>query len=150
MDAVAGGLAGDPIEPGDRVCILGFTSVDYTTIDVALVLLGAVSVPLQASAAVAALGPIVAETEPAVIASSVDYLSVAVGLVLTGHAPERLVVFDYQPQVDDHREAVDAARARLAEMADRRRWNCWLTCWNAVRRGPRRRSTPGRTTRWRR
>ena len=115
VGAVAGALAGDPVEPGDRVCILGFTSVDYTTIDVALVLLGAVSVPLQASAAVAALRPIVAETEPAVIASSVDYLSVAVGLVLTGHVPARLVVFDYHRQVDDHREALDAARARLAE-----------------------------------
>lgn len=115
VDAVAAAWAGDPVEPGDRVCVLGFTSVDYATIDLALLLLRAVSVPLQASATVAQLGPIVAETEPTVIASSVDYLSVAVGLVSAGHAPARLVVFDYHSQVDEHREAVAAARALLAD-----------------------------------
>jgi fatty acid CoA ligase FadD9 len=36
-------------------------------------------------------------------------------LVLTGHAPARLVVFDYHAEVDDQREAFDAALARLAE-----------------------------------
>src|ERR1700675_3431957 len=116
--AVASALAGDPehsVRPGDRICVLGFTSVDYTTVDVALVHMGAVSVPLQTSAPVAQLRPIVAETEPSVIATSVDYLADAVELVLTGHAPARLVVFDYHPQVDDQREAFEAARARLAQ-----------------------------------
>ena len=61
------------------------------------------------------LRPIVAETEPSVIAASVDYLDDAVELVLTGQAPARLVVFDYHPQVDDQREALDAARSRLAQ-----------------------------------
>ena len=116
VGAVAAAWAGDPIKPGDRVCMVGFASVDYATVDLALTLLNAVPVPLQANAAVAQLPPVVAETEPTVIAASVDYLSVAVGLVSTEHAPARLVVFDYHPQVDDHREAVDAARARLAEM----------------------------------
>jgi fatty acid CoA ligase FadD9 len=41
------------VAAGDRVCVLGFTSVDYTTIDIALGLIGAVSVPLQTSAAIA-------------------------------------------------------------------------------------------------
>jgi fatty acid CoA ligase FadD9 len=116
--AVASALAGDPehsVRPGDRICVLGFTSVDYTTVDVALVPVGAVSVPLQTSAPVSQLRPIVAETEPSVIATSVDYLADAVELVLTGHAPARLVVFDYHPQVDDQREAFEATRARLAQ-----------------------------------
>ena len=52
------------MRPGDRVCVLGFTSVDYTTVDMALVQIGAVAVPLQTSAPVAQLRPIVAETEP--------------------------------------------------------------------------------------
>jgi fatty acid CoA ligase FadD9 len=118
VGAVATALAGGPsplVRPGDRVCVLGFTSVDYTIIDVALVLMGAVCVPLQTSAPVTQLRPIVAETEPNVIAASVDYLDDAVELVLTGHAPARLVVFDYHPQVDDQRETVDAARSRLAQ-----------------------------------
>jgi fatty acid CoA ligase FadD9 len=105
------------VQPGDRVCILGFTSVDYTTIDIALPRLGAVSVPLQTGAAITQLLPIVAETEPAVIAASVDNLSDAAELVLSGHAPGRLVVFDYHPEVDTHREAVAAVRARLADTA---------------------------------
>ena len=115
VGAIAASVAGDPVRPGDRVCVLGFTSVDYTTIDMALVQMGAVSVPLQTSAPVAQLLPIVAETEPAVIASSVDYLDDAVELVLTGHAPARLVAFDYHPEVDEHREAVEVARTRLAQ-----------------------------------
>ncbi|MCU1700145.1 MAG: thioester reductase-like protein [Mycobacterium sp.] len=111
----AAALADDPVRPGDRVAVLGFTSVDYTTIDMALVQLGAVSVPLQTSAPVAQLRPIVAETGPAVIASSVDYLDDAVELVLTGHTPARLIAFDYHPEVDAQREAVEAARTLLAK-----------------------------------
>ena len=71
--------------------------------------------PLQTSAAVAQLQPIVAETEPTLIASSIDFVDDAVELILTGPAPERLVVFDFRPEVDDQREAFEAAKARLAE-----------------------------------
>jgi fatty acid CoA ligase FadD9 len=117
VGALASALTGEPahpVLPGDRVAVLGFTSVDYTTIDMALIQAGAVSVPLQTSAALTQLRPIVAETEPSLIASSVDYLADAVELALTGHAPTGLVVFDYHSEVDDDREAFEAARARLA------------------------------------
>jgi fatty acid CoA ligase FadD9 len=115
VGAIATDLAGDPVRPGDRVCVLGFTSVDYTTVDIALIQIGAVSVPLQTSAPVAQLRPIVAETEPSVIAASVDYLDDAVELVLTAHTPARLIVFDYRSEVDDQREALVSAKARLAQ-----------------------------------
>jgi len=115
VQAVTNALADDPVRAGDRVALLGFTSVDYTTIDVALIGLGAVSVPLQTSAPVAQLRPIVAETEPTVVASSVDYLDDAVELILSGFAPNRLIVFDYMSQVDDHRDALRAAKTRLAD-----------------------------------
>ena len=115
VNAVAAALTENPVRPGDRVAILGFTSIDYTTVDMALLRLGAVSVPLQTSAPVAQLRPIAAETEPVAIASSIDFLDDAVELMLTGHLPERLVVFDYHAQVDDHREALAAAIDRLAE-----------------------------------
>jgi fatty acid CoA ligase FadD9 len=109
------------VTAGDRVCVLGFTSVDYTTVDIALGVVGAVSVPLQTSAAVAQLQPIVTETEPTVFAASVDYLSDAVDVILNaaqaGHTPGRLVVFDYRTEVDDHREALQTAHERLAELA---------------------------------
>ncbi|MGH3968212.1 MAG: AMP-binding protein, partial [Mycobacterium sp.] len=111
VDALAAAWADGVVAPGDRVCVLGFTSVDYTTIDVALGQINAVSVPLQTSAAIAQLQPIVTETEPTVLAASVDNLSDAAELIQSG----RLVVFDYHAEVDDHREAVDSARARLAD-----------------------------------
>ncbi len=115
VTAITNALADDPVRPGDRVALLGFTSVDYTTIDVALIGLGAVSVPLQTSAPIEQLRPIVAETEPTVIASSIDYLADAVELILAGPAPARLIVFDYLPQVDDHRDALESGKARLAQ-----------------------------------
>ncbi|WP_319452750.1 MULTISPECIES: carboxylic acid reductase [unclassified Mycobacterium] len=113
--AVAAALHDEPVRPGDRVAILGFTSVDYTVVDTALTQLGAVSVPLQTSAPQAQLQPIIAETEPSLIASSIDYVADAVNLIKTGPAPKRLVVFDYLPQVDAQREALDAAKAALAD-----------------------------------
>jgi fatty acid CoA ligase FadD9 len=115
VNAVAAALTQNPVRPGDRVAVLGFTSIDYTTIDMALTRLGAVSVPLQTSAPVTQLRPIAAETEPVAIASSIDFLDDAVELMLTGHLPERLVVFDFHDEVSDHRDALDAATARLAE-----------------------------------
>ncbi|MDT5412739.1 MAG: fatty acid CoA ligase FadD9, partial [Mycobacterium sp.] len=115
VNAVASALTQNPVQPGDRVAILGFTSIDYTIIDMAVLRLGAISVPLQTSASVTQLLPIAAETEPVAVASSIDFLDDAVELMLTGHLPERLVVFDYHGEVDDHRDALAAATARLAE-----------------------------------
>ncbi|AQA05771.1 oxidoreductase [Mycobacterium sp. MS1601] len=104
----------DGVQAGDRVAILGFTSVDYTEVDIALIGLGAISVPLQTSAPLAQLRPIVEETEPVVIASSIDFLSDAVELAESAHQPRRVVVFDYLPEVDDHRDTLASARQRLA------------------------------------
>ncbi|MEN3224308.1 carboxylic acid reductase [Mycolicibacterium porcinum] len=114
VQAVTNAWHNHPVKPGDRVAILGFTSVDYTTIDTALIELGAVSVPLQTSAPVTTLRPIVTETEPTVIAASIDFLDDAVDLVRSGPAPHRLVVFDYQPKVDAQRETFEAAKTALA------------------------------------
>ena len=117
IEAVARALSSDSVQAGDRVCLLGFTGVDYTTIDMALGRIGAVSAPLQTSAAISQLQPIVAETEPSVIAASVNELPDAVELIAAGHSPAKLVVFDYHPEVDDHRDAMEAARTRLADSA---------------------------------
>src|ERR1700734_2356815 len=109
------------VSAGDRVTVLGFTSVDYTTIDIALGIVGAVSVPLQTSAAITQLQPIILETEPTVFAASVDYLSDAVDVILAaaeaGHTPGRLVVFDYRSELDENREALQSAHERLADLS---------------------------------
>ncbi|MGV0742475.1 carboxylic acid reductase [Mycolicibacterium sp. XJ870] len=113
--ALTSALYESGVAAGDRVAILGFTSADYATIDTALGQLGAVSVPLQTSSSAGALAPIVAETEPTVIAASVDYLADAVELALTAHAPARVIVFDHHPELDDHRDALAAANVKLTE-----------------------------------
>lgn len=113
--AVAATWRAESVAPGDRVTVLGFTSVDYTVIDIALATTGAVSVPLQTSAAPAQLAPIVAETEPVVFAASVNNLSDAVPLVHDAPSVTRLVVFDYLDRVDEHREALESARTGLAD-----------------------------------
>ncbi|WAJ47150.1 carboxylic acid reductase [Mycobacterium sp. Aquia_216] len=116
VGALARSLTADSVHAGDRVAVLGFNSIDFTTIDVALAQISAVSVPLQTSAALTQLKPIVAETEPVVLAASVNQLSDAVDLILSSsHQPTKLVVFDYRPEVDDEREAVERGRARLAD-----------------------------------
>ncbi|OBH85333.1 carboxylic acid reductase [Mycobacterium sp. E2989] len=107
--------ANDEVRVGDRVCVLGFNSLDYATIDMALATISAVSVPLQTSASLTSLQPIVTETEPTVIAASANQLPDAVELILSGHRPAKLVVFDHHPEVDDEREAVASARTRLAD-----------------------------------
>ena len=117
VQALGAALHQQPVHPGDRIAILGFTSVDYTVVDIVTTQLGAVSVPLQTSAPQAQLQPIVAETEPVLIASSIDFLDDAVELASTGPAPARLIVFDFAPEVDDHREALEAARTRLRDSA---------------------------------
>ncbi|MBP2452814.1 carboxylic acid reductase [Mycolicibacterium lutetiense] len=112
--ALAAALHATAVATGDRVAILGFTSADYTVIDTALGQIGAVSVPLQTSSSPESLAPIVTETEPRVIAASVDHLAAAVELAVTAHAPARVLVFDYHPELDDHRDAVASASERLA------------------------------------
>jgi len=106
--------SGADVRPGDRVCMLGFTSVDYTTIDLALMLIGAVAVPLQTGAPVATLGPIAEETEPVVVACSADLLDDGSSL-LEFHSAALLLVFDVHPRADDHRDALAAAHARVAQ-----------------------------------
>ena len=73
------------------------------------------SVPLQHNAPVAQLRPIIAETEPKVVAVGVQYLDLAVESALDSASLRHLVVFDFDPAVDDHRESVERARTRLRD-----------------------------------
>lgn len=100
---------------GDFVCILGFASTDYVTVDLACIYLGAVSVPLQNGAPASQLIPIIAETQPRILAVSPDYLDVAVEAVLASPCLERMVILDYQPEDDDERDKFEAAHRRLAD-----------------------------------
>ncbi len=104
-----------PVRAGDFVCVLGFASIDYTAIECVCIHLGAVVVPLQTSAPAGQHAPILAETRPRILAVGIDNLANAVAAALAGTAPDRLIVFDYEPHDDDQRAVFEAARARLSE-----------------------------------
>jgi fatty acid CoA ligase FadD9 len=104
-----------PLRPGDFVCVLGFASIDYTATKLACVHLGAVVVPLQTSAPASQHAPILSETEPRILAVGIDYLATAVEAALSGTAPARLIVFDYEARDDTQRAGYEAACARLAD-----------------------------------
>lgn len=103
-----------PVRAGDFVCVLGFASIDYTALECACIHLGAVVVPLQTSAPAAQHAPILAETRPRILAVGIDNLASAVEATLAGTAPDRLIVFDYEPGDDDQRAGFEAAVARLS------------------------------------
>lgn len=107
--------AADPLAPGDFVATVGFASPEYLTLDLVCGYLGLVAVPLQQSAAASRLKPIIAEVEPRVITTGAGYLELAVDAALGSASLRQLVVFDYQPEVDDQRENLERARVRLAE-----------------------------------
>lgn len=113
------------IDAGDFVATLGFTSLDDTIVELACIRLGAVSVPLQASATAAQLRPIIAETGPRVLATSVEQLETAVDICTIGTGEDvdavvpirRLLVLDYDERIDGQRARFEAARSRLAGLA---------------------------------
>jgi fatty acid CoA ligase FadD9 len=104
-----------PVVPGDVVATIGFASPHYLAIDLVCAYLGLVTVPLQHNAAASRMAPIIGEVEPTIVAVSAEYLDLAVESLLGSLSVRRLLVFDYLPQVDDHREALERAYQRLAE-----------------------------------
>jgi fatty acid CoA ligase FadD9 len=106
--------APSPVQPGEFVATIGFASADYLTVDLVCGYLGLVAVPLQHNAPVSRLQPILAETEPAVLAVSAAYLDLAVEAVLGSGSVRRLVVFDFEPGDDDDRERLGRAQDTLS------------------------------------
>ncbi|WP_022981562.1 carboxylic acid reductase, partial [Ideonella sp. B508-1] len=103
-----------PVRPGDRICMMGFAGIDYAVIDLACILLGVVSVPLQTHAPTAQTVRILEETQARWFATSLDCLDAAIDAVLAGARPARLVVFECAIEDEDQRERLDAGRRRLA------------------------------------
>lgn len=116
--AIAGAWRHDtanPVVPGDVVATVSFASAEYLTIDLVCAYLGLVAVPLQHNTTASRLRPIVEEVEPSTLAAGVGYLDLAVEAALGSSSLRRVVVFDYRPEVDEQREAVERARAKLTD-----------------------------------
>ncbi|MFD4635963.1 carboxylic acid reductase [Lentzea sp. NPDC058436] len=112
--ALAAEWAARGIGAGDFVATIGFTSGEYMTVDLAAIRLGAVTVPLQPTAAVAQLHEIMAETRPVVLATSVEHLPRAAALLREAEGARFALVFDLNPDVDDERDACAEFEEALA------------------------------------
>ena len=120
VQALASAWFGDPaaaLRAGDMICIIGFAGVDYSILDLACIHLGVVCVPLQTNAPVAQLARIIEETQPRVLATTMDCLDTAVDCVLAGAQVARLLVIDHAPDDDAQRDSFAAALRRLEEAA---------------------------------
>ena len=102
------------LRANDLICILAFAGIDFVTVDLAAIHNGAVVVPMQTNAPLPQLLGIFKEVEPRWLATSLECLPTAVELVLSGPRPAGLLLFDYDPQVDEQRALYEAAQSRLA------------------------------------
>jgi fatty acid CoA ligase FadD9 len=98
----------------DLLCILGFAGIDFATVDLAAIHNGAVVVPMQTNAPLPQLLAIFNEVAPKWLATSLESLETAAELVLTGHRPSGLLVFDYYPEIEDERQVFEAVQSKLA------------------------------------
>ncbi|MGB1158755.1 MAG: thioester reductase domain-containing protein [Porticoccaceae bacterium] len=89
------------LNPGEMVCIMGFTSAQYAMLDYACLYTHGVTVPLQSTLSSADLSDIFATVSPSILASTIDDLEVCANYVLQYQCIRSLVVFDYDPR-DDH------------------------------------------------
>lgn len=102
-----------PMGAGDFIATIGFSSPDYVTLDLATLMNGSVSIPLQHNTSVAQLRMMLEETGPRLVAASADCLDLAVEAAVGLTDLRRVVVFDYRAETDDHREKLATARERL-------------------------------------
>jgi len=103
------------VKPTEFVGILGFTGVDFATLDLACAYAYTVTIPLQSSTSGADLNEIFENTNPAALATTINDLPVAVDHVITHGGIRSLIVFDYEEKVDEERATYEAAKAKLTE-----------------------------------
>lgn len=103
-----------PLRADDRICMLGTGDIDFACVDLAAMYNGAVTVPMQTSGATPQAQAIFEEVAPNWLATSIGQLETAVALATGQHRPLGILLFSYDPEVDEEVERVAAARATLA------------------------------------
>lgn len=102
------------IRPGDRIALLGFAGIDFTTVDFACNLAGITTVPLQTSGTYEQQSAAMKETGPRALAVTVDLLERAVKLIADHPTVERVIVLDYRGGETGHHSAVEAAAQEIS------------------------------------
>lgn len=98
---------------GDKVAAVGFASPEYLMIDLVCAYLGLVSAPISHTASASQLRSILIELEPQVLAVSAQYLGIAAEAAAELPSLRRLMIFDYDPKIDDHSDNVFVARSKF-------------------------------------
>ncbi len=98
---------------GEFVCVVGFASVDYAVIDLALAYAKAIPVPLSGHHSASEFKEIFLKTQPVALAVSIAQLPNMVDLVVGHDSIKSLIVFDYDPEITAERRLVKEAARRL-------------------------------------
>ena len=105
------------VAPDDFVCIMGFTGIDFVTLDTACIYAQAVTVPIQAAYGFQTLKGMLEIIEPVTLATAVADLEMAMRLLEAIPSLRSLIVFDFDEAVALEREAVNDMKRRLAATA---------------------------------
>ncbi|OAL33730.1 hypothetical protein AYO20_07068 [Fonsecaea nubica] len=101
------------LRPRVPIAFLGFCGIDYSVLEFAGHLLGAVIAPLQIDAPLSTLDPLIAELEPLIITVSIEQVDKAVELAANNKMVKRVIVFSYNADLSLERSIFDAAQAKL-------------------------------------
>jgi fatty acid CoA ligase FadD9 len=101
------------VDPGDFVCLLGFTGIDFATLFLGCPYAQAVSVPLQTTLG-GDLSDVFASTEPTCVAATIDDIVTAAEMAIEHPSIRSVIAFDYDPEVESECRQLQAARAVLS------------------------------------
>lgn len=107
------------VAPGSTIAFIAFTGAEMATVDLACNYALTVSVPLQANLPATDMQAILADTAPTALAATLDSLAMSVDYALAQESIRSLIVLDLDERADAEREAVEAARAKLAAAGGR-------------------------------
>ena len=106
------------LEPDEFIAIMGFSGIDFVTIDYACVFAQTVSVPIQSSTGSHDLQGMLERVEPSVLATSIEDLDFAIERTLEQPSIRTVIVFDFDPGITSEASAFESAQGAL-NAADR-------------------------------
>lgn len=103
------------VKPDDFVLIIGFSDIDFASIDMACAYAKATTVPVQSNTSGADLNEMVANIEPVTIAVTLADLDLGVQLAIKHDSVRSVIVFNYDDRIDGERALVKQAKQTIAD-----------------------------------
>lgn len=122
IEAVASAWRHHPIHrvgPGEFACFIAFASAEMTAMDLACTYAQVIAVPLQANLPASDMMEVLADTQPAVLVTTIDNLDLAVGYALQASSVRSVVLIEADDHIDEDRARMEAAEIRLVEAGGR-------------------------------